>query len=192
MMFYKKEIKLTNHEISICPTLVFPLIGKSAVDNVFVNSVHNPSFNVRTLLDDGSSVNWIAPNILKYIKYQTICHVMLTVKTFDGHSRSKYKLVEVYVNNEYLNSIKCFVMHSLSEAQSFPNIAELLNNYFIKHNLSLDVLSSWTNPYSAFNISHDSSHCMTKGGDESRTIPLADNMTYQCGMIVSSHIINKI
>ena len=182
--------------MAICPTVVFPLISSNKSVNIVHNSISDPSiYSVRTLLDDGSSVNWIAPTILKYVKHQILNNILLTVQTFSGQSKQRYKLVEVYTTNPTLNSLRCFVMHEYSEAQMFPNLSSQLHEYFMKHNLSMDILNNWIDPYDSANVNHDLPACMTNSKtdshSDSQTIEPLKSMTF-CGLIVSSYVINKI
>ena len=165
-------------DASICPTLVVPLEASSTFltrgSNVYssVNNVY--SFNVRALMDSGSSTCWIAPDILDYVKHQTIGNITLNVKTFNSKEREKYKLVEIYTNSQYLPSFRCFVMKKPSEAQIIGNLNENLIEYFSKHREKENLLSDWINPYDHNNIDHD----------------VYDSVNY--GLILSSSVINKI
>ena len=88
--------------------MIFPLLAK--LDNKFV-------YNTRVLLDTGSSVNWVAPEILKQVKYKNICSKSLEVNSFNRVEKLIYDLVEIKINNNRLNSIKCFVMKKTNNAQ---------------------------------------------------------------------------
>ena len=92
-------------DLSICPTLICPL-----------STYDSNSYKVRTLLDSGSSTNWIASEILPHIKYEIIGSKVLTVNTFSGRIRKRFKLIEAYFQYK-LPPIRCFVMDTFSEAQ---------------------------------------------------------------------------
>ena len=64
------------------------LFYKRPVNTTFV-------YNTRTLLDTSSSVNWIAPNVLKYVEHQSICCKQLEMNYFYKIEKLKYKLVEI-------------------------------------------------------------------------------------------------
>ena len=107
-------------DLSICPTLICPL-----------STYGNKNYNVRTLLDTGSSTNWIASQILPHIKHQIIGSKVLTVNTFSGRIRKRYKLIEAYFQYK-LPPIRCFVMDTFSEAQLVKRLDKKIKNH-IKH-----------------------------------------------------------
>ena len=108
-------------DLSICPTLICPL-----------SAYGNEKYKVRTLLDSGSSTNWIASQILPNIKYEIIGSKVLTVNTFSGRIRKRYKLIEAYFHGQ-LPPIRCFVMDTFSEAQIVKGLDKKIKNH-IKHN----------------------------------------------------------
>ena len=76
-----------NSIISLTPTVIVPLIG---------NSIN--SYKVRTLLDSGSESNWIARDVLKFIKHTKLNTIRLKVRHFNGVTPKKFDLVQVYIN----------------------------------------------------------------------------------------------
>ena len=76
-----------NSIISLTPTVIVPLIGNS-----------NISYKVRTLLDSGSESNWIARDVLKFIKHTKLNTIRLKVRHFNGVTPKKFDLVQVYIN----------------------------------------------------------------------------------------------
>jgi len=139
------------------------------------NSVNNRHvFKVRSLIDSGSSTNWIAPGILNNIKHQVIGNTVLNVKTFDNEHKEKYKLVEVYTDNPFLPSFKCFVMKVPSQAQIVHNMSDKLRTYCSTYEQDHDIMNEWLDPYSSTNVDHD------------------DTGIKNYGLIVSSNIFNKI
>ena len=49
------------------------------------------------MLDSGSESNWIASDILKYVKHTYIDTVRLSVRHFGGISSKKFKVVQIYM-----------------------------------------------------------------------------------------------
>ena len=98
------------HE-TITPTIIIP-----------VKTDENHSYKIRTLLDSGSSANWITKDVLKYIKFTSLGSCKVKVHHFGGVKSRKYQVVQIYINtreslfrkkvdNKYKDqiSIECFV-----------------------------------------------------------------------------------
>ena len=167
---YCNQENTNSIEISICPTLVFPLL---AFVDLNINTVDNKKvYNTRVLLDTGSSVNWVAPEILRHVQYKNICSKSLEVNSFNKVEKLIYDLVEIKVNNNRLSSIKCFVMKNPNNAQIIKNLYNYVNEYADNNNIDL---SSWVNPYDNENVDHDN---------------LYIKPVY--GLIVSGHYVNYI
>ena len=60
-------------------------------------SFNNVSFKVRTLLDSGSESNWIARDILKFIKHTKLDTIRLKVRHFNGVTPKRFDLVQIYI-----------------------------------------------------------------------------------------------
>ena len=147
-------------DLSICPTLICPL-----------STYDSNSYKVRTLLDSGSSTNWIASEILPHIKYEIIGSKVLTVNTFSGRIRKRFKLIEAYFQYKLL-SIRCIVMDTFSEAQIIKGLDKKIKNH-VKHNIIKSrTLHNWVNP-AELPANHDD---INKG----------------CGLILASTAINSI
>ena len=84
---------VNNCIIAFTPTIIVPLIAHANNDIAYANNV----FKVRTLLDSGSEANWIARDILKFIKHTKIDTVRLKVRHFNGVHPSKFDLVQIYI-----------------------------------------------------------------------------------------------
>ena len=85
---------------SLSPTIVIPLTSSSGIS----------PFCVRTLLDSGSTSNWILSSILSEVNHNIIGSEMLEVSTFQGITKKKYEVVEVYyTHHSREGSIKCYV-----------------------------------------------------------------------------------
>ena len=147
-------------DLSICPTLICPL-----------STYGNTKYNIRTLLDSGSSTNWIASQILPHIKYEIIGSKVLTVNTFSGRIRKRYKLIEAYFQCK-LPPIRCFVMDTFSEAQIIKGLGKKIKNHIKHNNIKSKTLNNWVNP-AELPANHDD---INKG----------------CGLILASTAINSI
>ena len=80
-----QQNSVNNNLSAFTPTIIVPLIAHD-----------NEEFKVRTLLDSGSESNWIARDILKFIKHTKIDTVRLKVRHFNGVHPSKFDLVQVW------------------------------------------------------------------------------------------------
>ena len=81
-----QQTSVNNKLNAFTPTIIVPLIDNS-----------NSDFKVRTLLDSGSESNWIARDILKFIKHTNLDTVRLTVRHFNGTHSSKFQVVQIYI-----------------------------------------------------------------------------------------------
>ena len=147
-------------DLSICPTLICPL-----------STYEKQPYNVRTLLDTGSSTNWIASELLSFIRYENLGSKILTVNTFSGVIRKRFKLIEAYFHHK-LPPIRCFVMDSFSEAQTMKGLQEKVKFYVRNNNIKVKQLHKWINPAES-PANHD---IINKG----------------CGLILASTAINLI
>ena len=147
-------------DLSICPTLICPL-----------STYDSNSYKVRTLLDSGSSTNWIASEILPHIKYEIIGSKVLTVNTFSGRIRKRFELIEAYFQYK-LPPIRCFVMDTFSEAQIIRGLDRKIKKHIKTNNIKSKMLHKWVNP-AELPANHDD---INKG----------------CGLILASTAINSI
>ena len=121
------------HE-TITPTIIIP-----------VKTDENHSYKIRTLLDSGSSANWITKDVLKYIKFTSLGSCKVKVHHFGGVKSRKYQVVQIYINtreslfrkkvdNKYKDqiSIECFVSDEFTFHRLVPNMVE-----YIKENYTL-------------------------------------------------------
>ena len=74
------------HE-TITPTMIIP-----------VKTDKNQSYRIRTLLDSGSSANWITKDVLKHIKFVSLGTCKVKVHHFGGVKSHKYQIVQIYVD----------------------------------------------------------------------------------------------
>ena len=82
----EKQQESVNNFIAFTPTIILPLMSSK-----------EESYTVRTLLDSGSESNWIARDVLKYIKHTKVGVVRLRVRHFDGVTPKKFQLVQLYI-----------------------------------------------------------------------------------------------
>ena len=75
-----------NNFIAFTPTIILPLVSSK-----------EESYTVRTLLDSGSESNWIAKEVLKYIRHIKLSAIRLRVRHFDGVTPKRFQLVQVYI-----------------------------------------------------------------------------------------------
>ena len=73
-------------EESILPTLPIPLHSREK----------DKEYRVTTLLDSGSSTNWITKALLKRLHHTVVGSTELEVYTLTNIERRNFKLVEVY------------------------------------------------------------------------------------------------
>ena len=158
-----------NLEISICPTLVIPLVTNK---NYRDSNVNRCIYNTRVLLDTGSSVNWVSPDVLKKVEYKIISSKNLEVNSFNKVEKLNYKLVKIKVNNDHLGSITCFVMKNSSNAQIIKNLYKYVNEYADNNGINI---FPWVNPYDASNVDYN----------------IFDQKPFY-GLIVSGHYVNYI
>ena len=143
------------HE-TMTPTVIVP-----------VKTEKDHSFKIRTLLDSGSSANWITRDILKFIKHESLGTCKVTVHHFGGVKSQKFQVVKIYidtknslfrnkVDNKYKDqiSIDCFVCEDFTFHRFVPGIID-----FIRENYTLSeyVLSRIIEPDS-LDISHANIH----------------------------------
>ena len=139
------------HE-TITPTLIVP-----------VKTDKNHSYRIRTLLDSGSSANWITKDVLKYIKFASLGTCKVKVHHFGGVSTHKYQVVQIYIDireslfkNEVDNihkdqiSIDCFVSNEFTFHRLVPGMVDYIRE---NYTLSNYVLNKISEPDS-MNISH--------------------------------------
>ena len=65
--------------IALTPTIILPLV-----------SSNDEGYTVRTLLDSGSESNWIAKEVLKYIKHTKLSAIRLRVRHFNGVTPKRF------------------------------------------------------------------------------------------------------
>ena len=143
------------HE-TITPTVIVP-----------VKTEKEQSYKIRTLLDSGSSANWISRDMLKFIKHELLGTSKVTVHHFGGVKSQKFQVVKIYidtknslfknkVDNKYKDqiSIDCFV----SEDFTFHRFVSGITDY-IRENYTLSeyVLNRIIEPDS-LDISHANIH----------------------------------
>ena len=103
-------------------------------------------------MNNGSSVNWVSPEVLKYVEYQNICSKYLEVNSFNKVEKLNYKLVEIKINNNRLGSIKCFVIKNSNNAQIINNLYKYVKEYADNNDINI---YPWVNPYESSNVDHD-------------------------------------
>ena len=107
-------------EESILPTLPIPLHSREK----------GKEYKVTTLLDSGSSTNWITEELLRSLHHKVIGTTELEVYTLTKIERRKFKLVEVYyTKNKKRQGIMCYVHENFTQHTRVRGILE-----FIKEN----------------------------------------------------------
>ena len=111
-----------NQEIeeAILPILPIPLHAKEKGNH----------YKVNTLLDSGSSTNWITEDVLKYLDHRIIGSTELEIYTLNSKEKRKFKLVEVYyTKNKEKKSIRCYAHGKYTQHTRVRGMVE-----FIKEN----------------------------------------------------------
>ena len=143
------------HE-TITPTVIVP-----------VKTEKEQSFKIRTLLDSGSSANWITRDMLQFIKHESLGTCKVTVHHFGGVKSQKFQVVKIYidtknslfknkVDNKYKDqiSIDCFVSEDFTFHRLVPGIIDYIRE---NYTLSEYVLNRIIEPDS-LDISHANIH----------------------------------
>ena len=73
---------------------------------------------IRTLLDTGAGTNFVAAEVLKYVKYEKITKEVLSIQGIHTVERRNYELVKLFLenNNCEIKEIICYVMEDLGKA----------------------------------------------------------------------------
>ena len=119
---------------NMTPTLIVP-----------IKTDKGKNFKVRTMLDSGSSANWIAKDLLQHIKFTSMGKCKVQVHHFGGIKTQTYQVVQIYIDtndalfkhkvdnkNKNQISIECFVNDEFTFHRMVPGI----KNY-IKRNYTL-------------------------------------------------------
>ena len=107
-------------EEAIMPILPVPLHSKEK----------GSYYKVNTLLDSGSSTNWITEDLLKNLDHKIVGDTELEVYTLNSIERRKFKLVEVYyTKNKEKKGIRCYVHEKYTQHTRVRGMLE-----FIKEN----------------------------------------------------------
>lgn len=108
-----------------------------------VKTDKDQSYKLRSLLDSGSSANWITKDVLKYIKFTSKGSCKVKVHHFGGVKAHKYQVVQIYidtkesifknkVDNKYKNqiSIECFVSDDFTFHRLVPGMVEYIRENY--------------------------------------------------------------
>ena len=107
-------------EEAILPILPIPLLAKEK----------GSYYKVSTLLDSGSSTNWITEDLLKHLDHKIVGSTELEVYTLNSKEKRKFKLVEVYyTKNKEKKSIRCYAHGKYTQHTRVKGMVE-----FIKEN----------------------------------------------------------
>ena len=125
-------------EEAILPTLPIPLHSKEK----------GSYYKVNTLLDSGSTTNWITEDLLKNLDYKLQGDTDLEVYTINSIERKKFKLVEVYyTKNNKRQGIMCYAHEKFTQHTRVRGMVE-----FIKENsrgISYELIDSIIDPITA-------------------------------------------
>ena len=137
-------INTEKEKLSLLPTIPVPLICKAPLNY--------KKYRVLTLLDSGSSTNWIAKELLEKLEYVTLGSTKLDVHTLSGKTRKKFKLVEVYYKkNEEIQRIVCYVNDSFTQNLRVPGMLDHIKTSSTE--ISEEMLNSIVDPSTA-KVSH--------------------------------------
>ena len=127
-------------KLSLLPTVPIPLICKYPLKY--------KKYNVRTLLDSGSSTNWIAEELLEKVEHAKLGSKKLDVYTLSGKIRKNFKIVEVYYyKNKIQQKIVCYVNDSFTQNLKVPGMVEHIHMSGTK--IPEDMLDSIVDPNTA-------------------------------------------
>ena len=73
--------------MALTPSVVVPIVNIKGTE----------VYRLRTMLDSGSEQNWIAEDVLPFIKHTKITTLHLNIKHFDGTTSKKVDLIQIYV-----------------------------------------------------------------------------------------------
>ena len=122
-------------EEAILPVLPIPLHSKEKGSH----------YKVNTLLDSGSSTNWITEDLLRNLDHKIMGSTELEVYTLNSTEKRKFKLVEVYyTKNREKKGIRCYVHEKYTQHTRVRGMVE-----FIKENsrgVSEELLDSIIDP----------------------------------------------
>ena len=85
-------------------------------------------YKVRTLLDAGSMTNWIAKEVLKFVKHKNKGHTSMEVVTMSGTIQKNFQLVEVYFTYKGVEkTLTCYVHDSFVKHITVKGMPEFLS-----------------------------------------------------------------
>ena len=114
--------------MSISPILIVPVVKNDG-----------RYFKVKTLLDTGSSTNWITRKVLNQVKHKMKGEKTLAVFTFNGRISKRFPLAEIYINDDKgkVSRIVCYVRDEYIDHVSTEGIcSHIIFNHTTPYNLS--------------------------------------------------------
>lgn len=115
-------------EMSISPVLVVPVVTDDG-----------QYYKVKTLLDSGSTTNWITKKVLDKVKHTIKGNKKLSVFTFNGQVIQSFPLAEISVHDEQgkVKNIICYVMDRYTDYVTVEGICPYIQfNHTTPYQLS--------------------------------------------------------
>ena len=120
-------------ETSISPVLIVPVLTNDG-----------RYFKVKTLLDSGSTTNWITRKVLHKVKHKIKGNKTLAVFTFGGQIKKSFPLAEIYTHDDKskVNKIMCYVQDEYTEHVTVDNICSYIDfNHTTPYKLSKPIVN---------------------------------------------------
>ena len=94
--------------------------GEFSISGIIVMDMQGikKTCKVRALLDSGAGTNFVAAEVLNYVKYEKIATETLTIQGINTVERKEHDLVRLFIENDKcrIKEIKCYVMVDLGKA----------------------------------------------------------------------------
>ena len=93
--------------------------GDFSISGIIVMDVQGKEerCKIRTLLDTGAGTNFVAAEVLKYVRYERIATEVLRIQGIHTVERRNYELVKLFIENDNceIKEIICYVMEDLGK-----------------------------------------------------------------------------
>ena len=120
-------------ETSISPVLIVPVLTNDG-----------RYFKVKTLLDSGSTTNWISRKVLHKVKHNIKGNKTLEVFTFGGQIKQSFPLAEIYIHDDKGKDkkITCYVQEEYTEHVTVDGICSYIDfNHTTPYKLSKPIVN---------------------------------------------------